>query len=70
MRTRTLVTIGKPIEEDTFHICISNELERFVIPCQHVEWSTPCYGKELHTDKIKELISFLQNTLKEKEENE
>lgn len=70
MHTRTLITLGKPIDEDTFHVCISNELYRFVIPCKPVEWAVPCYGKELHQDEIKELISFLQKTLKESNENE
>lgn len=65
MRTRTLVTIGKPIEKDEWVICVSNESKRFVIPCAPVEWNVPCYGKELHHDEIKELIGFLQQSLEE-----
>jgi len=63
MQTRTLVTIGKPIGKDEWVICVSNESNRFVIPCSRAEWSLPCYGKELHNDEIKELIGFLKQTL-------
>ena len=63
MQTRTLVTIGKPIDKDEWVICVSDCLNRFVIPCSRVEWSLPCYGKELHEEEIKELIIFLQQTL-------
>lgn len=63
MRTRTLITLGKPIDQDEWVVCLSDNLNRFVIPCARVEWATPCYGKELHHDEIKELIEFLQQTL-------
>ena len=63
MQTRTLVTIGKPIEKDEWVICVSNESNQFVISCSRVEWSVPCYGKELHNEEIKELIGFLKQTL-------
>ncbi len=63
MRTRTLITIGKPIDKDEWVVCVSDNLNRFVIPCERVEWALPCYGKELHPDEIKELIVFLQQSL-------
>lgn len=70
MRTRALVTIGKPIEKDEWVICLSADSKRFVIPCGAVPWTVPCYGKELHIDEVKEMISFLQHTLKEMEGHE
>ena len=70
MQTRTLITLGKPIDKDEWVICISDMLNRLVIPCNRVEWSVPCYGKELHKEEIKEMIEFLQQTLKEKERHE
>ncbi len=63
MRTRTLITLGKPMDKDEWVVCISDQLNRFVIPCERVEWALPCYGKELHKDEIKELIGFLQQSL-------
>jgi len=63
MRTRTLITIGKPIDKDEWVVCLSDQLNRFVIPCSRVEWAVPCYGKELHPDEVKELIGFLQQSL-------
>ena len=65
MRTRTLITLGKPMDKDEWVICVSDDLNRFVIPCARVEWAVPCYGKELHEQEIKELIGFLQQTLEE-----
>jgi len=63
MLTRTLVTIGKPMDKDEWVICVSDDTKRFVIPCSRVEWAVPCYGKELHTSEIKELIVFLQQSI-------
>ncbi len=64
MLTRTLLTVGKPIDKDEWVVCLSNDVHRLAIPCGRVEWSLPCYGKELLTDEIEQLIRFLQQTLK------
>ena len=71
MRTRTLITVGKPIDKDEWVVCLSDDTKRFVIPCARVDWAVPCYGKELHPDEIKEMIIFLHESLRLKEmENE
>lgn len=70
MLTRTLITIGKPIDKDEWVVCLSHDVHRFAIPCGRVEWALPCYGKELETDDIKQLIRFLQQTLKGRDDEQ
>jgi len=65
MLNRTLIVLGKPMEEDKWIVCLSRHEKRITIPCGRVEWADPCYGKELHEDDIKAIIEFLQQSLEE-----
>ncbi len=67
MLNRTLITLGKPIDRDEWVMCVSDNMNRFSVPCGRVEWAVPCYGKELHPDEIRELIAFLQQSLEGRE---
>ncbi len=65
-----MLTIGSEIFNGTWSVSMTNRTETWILECKRSEWSAPFYGHIMEEKEIRELIDFLQNTLREKKENE
>ncbi len=66
-----LIKLGKDFGGDMWSICMSNEHFTFAIPCKDgFERTVPFPGIVLQEDGIRQLITFLEQTLMEKEDEQ
>lgn len=66
-----LIKLGKDFGSDMWSILLANEYFTFAIPCQEgFEKTMPFPGGIMDEDGVRQLITFLEQTLLEGKENE
>lgn len=68
--TKMFFTCGYSMQDSKYKACFSGKESNYVIPCEQLTETVPFPGHVLSVGEVKDLITFLQEQVKEMESHE